>query len=242
MSPWIPRVLIVLIVLGVGGAIYSIAVGDGGPQSIELEGRVEVQKLIAGIPQDAERLGPDEAPVEIELFTDVRAIPAATFQAEVVNPIIITYVREGQAQIDMRHFSFGRSGVTEAAIASVAAGEQGHQWQYAELVLRNLDEAGPQGIDEEFLNRIAEVTPGLLKDEWDEVFDSELEAQASDEDYESVIDTDGETANDLRLPVGPAIVVTGIGGSETLDSADSAPTLEEVEAAITRVSSPPPAP
>ena len=76
-------------------------------------------------------------------------------------PLIKEYVRTGRAQINLRHFSFGRTAVTEAAIAADAAGAQGHQWQYAELVMRNLELADEDGVDEEFLNEIAEVTPGL---------------------------------------------------------------------------------
>ncbi len=132
----------------------------------------------------------------------------------------------------MRHFSFGRTGVTEAAIASTAAGEQGHQWQFAEIVMRNLENAGPQGIDENFLKGAAEVTPGLVIDEWDAAFAEELEAQSDDPDYESAVDQDGELAFEAELPGEPAMFITGIGGAEKLDGT---PSLEEVRAAIERV-------
>ena len=160
------------------------------------------------------------------------AVPGATFQREVVDPIIEEYVREGRAQISMRHFSFGRTGVTEAAIAASAAGEQGHQWQYAEIVMRNLENAGPQGIDENFLKGAAEVTPGLEIDLWEEAFAAELEAQSEDPDYESAIDRDGELAFEEELPGEPAMLITGIGGVEKLDST---PSLDAVRAAIERV-------
>lgn len=232
MSAWVPRAIIALVVAGVAISIVSISVGDGGPTSVQFEERGEVQGLVAGIKQDGARLGDEEAPVEIELFTDVRAIPGATFQAEVVDPVIDEFVRTGRAQISLRHFSFGRAGVTEAAIAATAAGEQGHQWQFAEIVFRNLENAGPQGVDEAFLKGAAEVTPGLEIDEWDQEFAEELEAQSESPSYENEIDADGELANELKLPVGPAVVITGIGGVETLEST---PTLDEVRAAIERV-------
>ena len=236
MSPWIPRVALALLAVGVGYAIYAIAVGEGGPQAVEIEGRPEVQNLIAGIRQEEERLGSPDAAVEIELFTDVRAVPAAEFQAGVVDPVIEEYVRSDRAQISLRHFSFGRTGVTEAAIAADAAGAQGHQWQYAELVLRNLGNAGSGGVDEDFLNEIAEVTPGLEKDEWDSEFSEQLRRQREDPDYESAVDADGELAFELKLPAQPAMVVTGPGGAETVDEA---PTLDEVRLAIERVEVPP---
>jgi protein-disulfide isomerase len=236
VSPWIPRVALAVLAVGVGYAVYAIAVGEGGPQAVEIEGRPEVQNLIAGIRQEEERLGSPDAAVEIDLFTDLRAVPAAEFQLEVVDPVIEEYVRSDRALINLRHFSFGRSGVTEAAIAADAAGAQGHQWQYAELVLRNLGEAGEDGIDEEFLSEIGEVTPGLDQDEWETEFEDELNLQRDDPDYESTVDSDGELAFELKLPAQPVLVVTGTGGSETLDDE---PTLDEVRIAIERVEVPP---
>jgi len=235
LSVWVPRTIIAVVVLGVGVAIYSIAVGEGGPQAVEIEGRVEVQKLIAGIRQEGERLGSPDAPVEIDVFTDVRAVPAAEFQLEVIDPVIVEYVREGRAQINLRHFSFGRTAVTEPALGAYVAGEQGHQWQFAELVLRNLSAAGPAGTDEEFLERIAAVTPGLEKDEWDAAFTEELRAQSEDPGYESPVDEDGRLAFDLKLSAEPAVMVTGPGGAETLPPT---PSLAEVRAAIERVEVP----
>ena len=236
MSPWVPRVALAVLAVGVGYAIYAIAVGEGGPQAVEIEGRPEVQNLIAGIRQEEERLGSPDAAVEIDLFTDLRAVPAAEFQLEVVDPMIEEYVRSDRALINLRHFSFGRTGVTEAAIAADAAGAQGHQWQYAELVLRNLGHADEDGVDEEFLSEIAEVTPGLDQDEWEVEFDDELRLQRDDPDYASTVDADGELAFELKLPAQPVLVVTGPGGTETLDDE---PTLDEVRLAIERVEVPP---
>jgi len=235
MSPWIPRVALAVLAVGVGYAVYAIAVGEGGPQAVDIEGRPEVQNLIAGIRQEEERLGSPDAAVEIDLFTDLRAVPAAEFQLEVVDPVIEEYVRSDRALINLRHFSFGRTGVTEAAIAADAAGSQGHQWQYAELVLRNLGEAGQAGVDEEFLNEIAEVTPGLDQDEWEAEFEDQLNRQREDPDYVSTVDADGELAAELKLPAQPVLVVTGPGGSETLDDE---PTVDEVRLAIERVEVP----
>ncbi len=237
MSPWIPRVGLAVLAVGVGYAIYAIAVGEGGPQAVEIEGRPEVQNLIAGIRQEEERLGSPDAAVEIDLFTDLRAVPAAEFQRAVIDPVIEEYVRSDRALINMRHFSFGRTGVTEAAIAADAAGSQGHQWQYAELVLRNLRVADAAGVDEEFLSEIAEVTPGLDQDEWEVEFDDQLRLQREDPEYESAVDADGALAFELKLPAQPVVVVTGPGGSETLDDE---PSLDEVRLAIERVEVPQP--
>jgi protein-disulfide isomerase len=236
VSAWIPRIALAALAVGIGYAVIALAVGEGGPQAVEIDGRPEVQNLIAGIRQDEARLGSPDAPVEIDLFTDVRAVPAADFQLDVVDPIIEEYVRTDRAQINLRHFSFGRTAVTEAAIAADAAGGQGHQWQYAELVMRNLGNAGADGVAEEFLREIAEVTPGLEQDEWEAEFNEELEQQRDDPEYESAVDTDGELASKLELPAQPVLVVSGPGGAETLDDE---PSLDEARLAIERVEVPP---
>ncbi|MEJ7875213.1 MAG: thioredoxin domain-containing protein [Solirubrobacterales bacterium] len=228
-----PRAIIALVVVGVAISIVSISVGTGGPQAVAIDGRAETQALIAGIQQDGARLGSEEAEVVMDVFADLRSPGSAAFQREVVEPIIESEVRDNtHVQINLRHFSFGRSGVTEAAIAATAAGEQGHQWQFADLVLRNLDDVGQGLVDEVFLDEIAQVTPGLEKEEWAAEFEEELAAQRGDLGYESAVDRDGELAFEMELPAEPAVVVTGVGGVEELTGT---PSFEDVQAAIDRV-------
>lgn len=229
MSPWVPRVLIGLVTVGVAAAIVSISVGDGGPQSIEVESLNETQVFYAGLRQDGARLGSPDAPVEVDLFTDLRATQSAEFQREVVAPLIDEYVRTDRVQINLRHRSVGSAEVSLPAVAATAAGEQGRQWQYADLVLQNLDKAGARGVDAEFLEQIADALRGASRDfeteEWERAFSSP-EAQDAPR-------ADNELATELRLPAQPALVITGPGGSETLEDA---PSLAEAEAAIERVS------
>jgi hypothetical protein len=101
--------------------------------------------------------------------------------------------------------------------------------------LRNLGEAGQEGVDEQFLSEIAEVTPGLDQDEWEAEFEEQLSRQRDDPDYVSAVDADGELAFELKLPAQPVLVVTGPGGSETLDDE---PTVDDVRLAIERVEVP----
>lgn len=223
--------MIVLVAAGVLGAIISISVGEGGPRAIEVEGADETIAFYTdtAIPQDGARLGPSDAPVEVELFTDLRATQSADFQREVVRPLIDEYVKADRIQIDMRHRSVGASELSLPAVAATAAGEQGRQWEFADLVLQNLDNAGPRGIDAQFLEDIANTLRGKTQDfnadEWREAFESpEAEEQPRE---------DNELATELRLPAQPALVITGPGGAETLVDA---PALEEARAAIERVS------
>jgi predicted DsbA family dithiol-disulfide isomerase len=230
MSPWVPRALIVLVAAGVLGAIISISVGEGGPRAIQVEGADETIAFYAdtAIPQDGARLGPAEALVEIELFTDLRATQSADYQREVVRPLVEEYVKTDRAQIAMRHRSVGASEVSLPAVAATAAGNQGRQWEFADLVLQNLDAAGPQGADEEFLEDVANTLRGKTQDFDAEEWLDDFESPAAEEQPRA----DNELATELRLPAQPALVVTGPGGSETLVDA---PTLADARAAIERV-------
>jgi hypothetical protein len=235
LSPWVPRVLIALVLLGISIAIVSISVGTGGPQAVNIGGRPEVQGLIAGIRQDGPRLGDPDAPVTIEVFADLRSPASTDFELEVVDPLIEGPVRDGQLRLYLRHFSFAQSPVSQAAIAADAAARQGYEWQFAELVLRNLE--GRQGaIDETFLKEVAEVTPGLDIDEWESDFADELGAQQDDPATASTPYEDGKLAFELKLPANPAVRLCGPGGVENLVET---PTADEVSAAVSRVGVPP---
>ena len=231
MSPWVPRIGLGVAAIAVIASVISIAVGEGGPGTVEIDGINETQRLLGGIRQDAERLGTPDAQVEIDLFTDLRATQAAEYQLEVVDPVIEEYVRTERAQINLRHYSFAGSVTSLAATAATAAGEQGRQWQYASLVMRNLDNAGPRDIDEEFLNQIAEAVPEFEKELWEEDFDQVVDEVASEE-VDAAPELDNELATDLKIPAQPAVVVTGPGGSEQLVDA---PSLDDVRGAIERV-------
>ena len=231
MSAWVPRVILGLVGAAVVAAIISISVGEGGPRAIQVVGADETIAFYAdtAIPQDGARLGPADAPVEIELFTDLRATQSAEFQVEVVRPLVDEYVKTDRAQIDLRHRSVAAAEVSLPAVAATAAGEQGRQWEYADLVLQNLDESGPSGVDDQFLEDIANTLRGKTQDfdedQWREDFDSPASETAPRED--------NELATELRLPAQPALVITGPGGSETLVDE---PSLDDARQAIERVS------
>lgn len=237
MSPWIPRLALALAAIGVVGAIVSISLGEGGPQAIDVSGADETLTFYTALPQDGERLGPADAPVEIDVFADLRSTQSADYHADVVRPLIDGYVRADRAQVNLRHRSVGGSELSLPAVAATIAGEQGRQWQYAELVLRNLDAAGPAGADEEFLGAIADALRGATRDFEAEQLKREL-ASCADRDEATpcpaaaVPRADDELAAELGLPAQPAVVLTGPGGSETLVDA---PPLSEVEAALARI-------
>lgn len=223
-SRWIPIILLSLAAAGLIAAVVSISVGEQGVEQIDLDETGEVQELIAGIPQLGSRLGASDAPVTINLFIDVQCAPCADYLGEVVNPVIADYVRSGQAQIVLRHRPVGVKPATLGAFGTLAAAEQDRGWQYAEIFMRNLDQVPEGGVDEDFLNEVASVTPKLDTEQWErDVVDDEIRGQAVEDDMLAV---------ELGIPGDTAFIVEGAAGSETLERS---PALAEVEAAIERV-------
>lgn len=223
-SRWIPITFLTLAVAGLIAAVVSISVGEKGAQTIRLEETGEVQELIAGIPQLDSRLGNSDAPVTVNLFIDIQCRVCADYASRVVDPIIADYVRTGDAQIILRHRPVGLKPATLAAFGTLAAAEQDRGWQYAEIFMRNLDQVSELGVDEQFLNEVAAVTPKLDTGAWEQdVLREDVRARAQQDD---------ELAVELGIPGDTAFIVEGAGGSETLVRA---PPLAEVIAAIERV-------
>jgi protein-disulfide isomerase len=221
---WIPLTALSLVAIALIAMFVSISVGENEVQELELDETGEVQELIAGIPQLGNRLGPSDAPVTINLFHDIQCESCAEYAAEVVDPVIADLVRTGEVQIALRHRPVGVKPATLGAFGTLAAGEQARAWQYAEIFMRNLDKVPERGVDQEFLDEVASVTPKLDTGVWErDVVDEEVRGQAVDDD---------KLAVELGIPGDTAWVIDGAAGSETLERA---PPLEEVLAAIERV-------
>jgi protein-disulfide isomerase len=124
-----------------------------------------------------------------------------------------------------RHYPLGGKPVTLGGVAAEAAGEQDRQWQFIEVFVRNLDQVPEQGVSQEFLDEIAATVPTLEVTNWED-------AVAGDE-AEQAARAGNDLGTQLKIPADPAVVVTGANGSQELDSA---PTIEEIQAAIDGVS------
>jgi protein-disulfide isomerase len=217
-SPWLPRILLGVGLLAVVTAIVSLAVGEGGPQPQRIGETSAVQQLLGGIHQQGAELGDADAPVVITLFTDLRCTTCAEYQVQTIDPLIEELARTGDARFELRHYSLGSEPTTLAAEAAVAAGEQDRQWQYADLLVRNIDVAGNE-VDDEFLVDVADSLAEFDTDAWQEARDSQEVAD--------VLAADEKEGADLGLQVeGPSVLVTGPGGTRDLG-------VEPVAAAVT---------
>ena len=224
-SRLIPLVGLTLAAAGLLAAIVFISVGEHGPPA-PVEGADTVQRLYGGIEQDGDALGDPDAPITISIFNDLQCTDCADYHLETVPPLIEGLVRHGDVKLEFRHRSLGQKETTLAAFAAAAAGVQDYEWQYVHLVFLNQDQIRVSGATDEFLARVAESIPAPQFD---------VEQWVADRDspeVEAEIESDVQTALDLRLTAAPAVVVEGPSGSVKLEDS---PSVDEIEAAVAEV-------
>ena len=215
----IPAIAIVL-------AIVFISVGEGGAPRVEITGASETQRLLGGILQDGATLGDPDAPVTIDYFTDLQCERCAIYHHEVIPPLVDDLVRDGDAKLQLRHFSTSENETQAAAYAATAAGVQERQWQYANLFFLNLGKVpgDPPRLTADFLEQVAGGVLELDDSDWEEAIDTD--------EVQEIVEADAQESLDLLLPAEPAMVVNGPGGERVLKTS---PTLEEIEAAVDEV-------
>ena len=210
-------------------AIVDLSTRKGGPPRIEVSGENEAQALFGGLPQDGDRLGEDEAPVSIQIFNDVSCDNCSDEFLETVPGLVEQVVRDGEAKLLYRHYSFSIRPVQEGFLAAEAAAEQDYLWQYLYLFFASQAEAervGPQGLDD-FLKALASSIDELEPEEWE--IDLE-EGGGADGEYTQRIEEQDELARGLELRDEPSVIVSGPGGTEILqDSPGLDAILEAVE-------------
>jgi len=221
---WVPLLALGLIGAAILAAIVSISVGEEGPAP-PVEGTQAVQRLYGGIEQEENSLGSPGAAVTISIFNDVQCTECADYQLETVPGLVEDLVRQGEARLELRHRPVGQTPTTIAAVAATAAGQQGVEWQYAHLILLNLDQVETSGVTDEFLERVAASVPGpeFDIDQW--------QRDRDDPETEARVQSDDELGAELGVAA-PAVVVDGPGGTRQLEDA---PSLTEIERAVMEV-------
>lgn len=224
----------VILALGLAAAALSYVIVDlstreAGPESVRVAGIGTAQTTFGGIPQEGDRLGPDDAPVAIQLFTDMQCASCADDFLGPIPPLVEDRVRPGDVKLLMRHYSFARNPLEVGFFAAEAAAEQGYGWQYTYLFFANQDEAERFGINEKFLESLAGSIGELKVGEWRDHLESE---SGSDGAITTTLEGYEELGTDLGIRAEPAAIVSGPGGTRTLQDS---PNLAQIEGAIEAV-------
>ncbi|HEX6782850.1 MAG TPA: thioredoxin domain-containing protein [Solirubrobacterales bacterium] len=221
--------LLALGLLALGYTIVEMATQEPGDPVVHLAGIEEAQRTFSGMPQEGDRLGSDNAPVTIQVFNDIQCDDCRDDFMETIPALAERYARPGEVKLLFRHYSNSVNPEQLGFYGAEAAADQGYAWQYVYLFFRNQEEAERFGIDQEYLASVAGGVEELDVEEWDA--DLAKNGQQGGP-IEQRIEAYEELGRNLEIRTGQGMVVTGPGGTVTLQEG---PSLTEVEAAIAEV-------
>jgi protein-disulfide isomerase len=221
--------LFALALFGVGYLVVEVAIQEPGDAVVQLEGIGDAQRIFGGVPQEGDRIGSDDAAVTIQVFNDLQCANCRDDFLSTIPTLVEDYARPGDVKLLYRHYSNSESPAEIGFFGAEAAAEQGYGWQYTYLFFRNQDEAERFEVDQGFLDSVAGGVEELNGPEWE----ADLEREGGpDGAITERLEGYEELGRDLGIRYGQAMIVTGPGGTRTLQEG---PSLAEVEKAIEAV-------
>ncbi len=225
------RTLIILAV-AVGALLIGLigmSTREASNEYEDVQGVQEMRQAIGGERQLDDRLGSEDAPVQMQVFLDAQSETYRDQFFDAIVPLIEGPVRSGDLKLLYRNRSLTRNATQLSFYGIEAAMKQNYGWQYAFLMFRNQELAKQVGLDEEFLTNLAESIEYLELPQWKEDLEAGLEPGSS---MNADLQAQDQIAIDLEIRGEPAIVVNGPRGTEIVQDA---PDLAEIEAAIDAV-------
>ena len=227
---WIVLAILSLGVIALGYAIYDLSTREPDRGRIEVQGIGDSLEIFGGVRQAGDRLGDPDAPVSIQIFDDMQCGNCSEQFVDTIPDLVDQYVRPGDVQLEYRHYSFSPRSEELGFYGAEAAADQDYAWPYIYLFFRNQREAERVGIDDDFLTAIAGAIPELDVPQWRDFL--EQQGPGSDGRVAARLAAYDKLGLDLRIRARPAAIVTGPGGTRTLQDS---PSLSEIEAAIKAV-------
>jgi protein-disulfide isomerase len=225
---WVVLIL-ALALLALGYAVVSIATQKAGRDVVHLAGIAEAQEIFGGVPQEDDRLGSSDAPVTIQIFNDLQCSSCREDFLGTIPGLVNAYARPGDVKLLMRHYSVAENPLELGFFGAEAAAEQGYGWQYTYLFFRNQGEAERFGVDQDFLDSVAGGIEELNEPEWL----SDLEENGGTGGaIAKRLESYDELGSNLGIRTRQAAIVSGPGGTRTLQDG---PSLDQIEAAIEAV-------
>ncbi len=212
-------VVVVIIVAGSGGS-------SGGDASNLVE-KPEVEKLLAGIPQNATVLGKPNAPVRLYEYGDLQCSVCKYYSEEILPEIIENQVKKGEVSITFRTFVTISEESIPASESALAAGAQGKGWTYIETWYRNQGPEASGYANEEFMESMAKYVgvPDIAK------FKKELQSGK----YKGQVEATNQQAQKFGFEGTPSFAVEGP-HSEGLELLGTPQTTGAIEEAIEKAS------
>jgi protein-disulfide isomerase len=221
--------VVLAVVLGRGGSSSGIPKGTptiGRIDANSLPGASEIQSLYKGIPQKGLYLGSAFAPVQMVMYIDLQCPVCQAFEVDDMPTVVRTYVRTGKVRIHLRPWAFIGPDSNRGQEATVAASLQNKAFQFAGVLYDNQGTENTGWLDDAMLAQIASSVPGL------DVYT--LFSQRSSGAVKSEVNAVDTSAQADNVQGTPTILI-GKSSAKPKDvaPAGAAPTLQEVESAIT---------
>lgn len=210
--------------------IINISTREADTTYQKVLGAGDTQRIYGGVRQLGDRLGSEDAPVQMEVFLDAQASEFRDQYLDTIPELVTTQVRSGQVQMALRNRSLNQN-MTELAFYGIeAAAKQDFGWQFLDLMFRNQQQAQEKGrVDREFLLNLAAAIDSLDVEKWQADFDAGVKEDSA---MTTKLEGQDRLATDLGIRAQPAAIVTGPEGSEVLQDS---PDLAQIEAAIDKV-------
>jgi protein-disulfide isomerase len=221
--------------LAVGGTLAAlivvavlIAVSQSGSESSGAAGvqRVpSVDDALTGLEQKGTTLGNPDAPVQVTEFGDLQCPACRVYADEVVPAVIDDFVRTDKATLTFENFTIIGPDSETAALAALAAAQQGRYWQFVEHFYANQGPENSGYVTDAFLEEIAAAAGVEDLAAWD--------ADRASDRLAADLERTQADAQRLGLDSTPSFVVDGPADSVTLAS----PTPEQLRDAIEKAGS-----
>ncbi len=225
------RTLIILAV-AVGAlliALIGMSTREASDEYADVQGKQEMRQIFGGERQLDDRLGADDAPVQMQVFLDAQSATYRDQFLDTIPSLVNGPVRNGQLKLLYRNRSLTRNATELSFYGIEAAMNQGYGWQFAYLMFQNQDLAKKEGLDEDFLTKLAESIENMDIEEWKQDLDDGLEKGST---MNAELQAQDQLAINLEIRDAPAVVVNGPNGTEIVQDA---PDLAEIQAAIAAV-------
>lgn len=227
---WLILLIMAAFTVAIFAGIVEVATQEPAEQAlVKLTGVGDAQRIFGGLRQHEDRVGDPDAPVTLQIFTDMQCEMCADQFLDTVPELIDREVRPGNAQILYRHYSFSRSSVQEGFLGAEAAAAQSYLWQFVYIFFASQDEAKRLGVTPDYLRDIATSIQEMNVPLWEDDF---LAASQPDSEVMQRLAAQEDLARGLGLRAQPSVIVNGPGGTETLQDS---PDLAQIEAAIDAV-------
>jgi protein-disulfide isomerase len=208
-------IVVVVVIIVAGGSSKS------GGDPTDVAHTAEVEKMLTGIPQNANSLGSASAPTTLIMYGDLQCPICKDYIEEILPEIVATDVKKGEVRLVYRDFIIISEESIPAGEAALAAGEQGKGWTFIELFYRNQGEERSGYVTEEFLESIGKAAgiPDIAK--WNK--------ERKSGKFKKTVEETTSQAGKLGFTGTPSFAIEGpnSNGLELLGTPESTGSIEE---------------